>query len=131
MKTFEFRLPAEPTAAAVARAMVEAVGFDLPEPIVLDAKLLTTEVVTNAIRHAPGTQAVIVRVRRNKLVRVEVVDQGPMFDPQPQTTRIGAGSGQGLMLVDAVANAWGVEPDEAGKKVWFELSAGEAGDISV
>jgi hypothetical protein len=23
--------------------------------------------------------------------------------------------------VDAVATAWGVEPDEVGKKVWFEL----------
>jgi hypothetical protein len=23
--------------------------------------------------------------------------------------------------VDTVATAWGVEPDEAGKKVWFEL----------
>jgi hypothetical protein len=54
-----------------------------------------------------------------------------MFDPQPQTTSTRAGSGQGLMLVDAVANAWGVEPNEAGKKVWFELSAVEGGDISV
>jgi Anti-sigma regulatory factor (Ser/Thr protein kinase) len=131
MKTFEFRLPAEPLAAAVARAIVEAIGSDLPEPILLDAKLLTTEVVTNAVRHAPGTQAVIVRVRRNNLVLVEVVDQGPMFDPQPRTTSSRAGSGQGLMLVDAVANAWGIEPDEAGKKVWFELSSGGGGDIDV
>jgi anti-sigma regulatory factor (Ser/Thr protein kinase) len=131
MKTFEFRLPAEPTAVAVARAMVEAVGSDLPEPILLDAKLLMTEVVTNAIRHARGTQAVIVRVKRNNLVRVEVVDQGPMFNPQPQTTSTRAGSGQGLMLVDSVSNAWGVEPDEAGKKVWFELSASRRGDVSV
>ena len=131
MKTFELRLPAEPTAASVARAIVEAVGSDLPEPILLDAKLLTSEVVTNAIRHARGTQVVIVRVRRNNLVRVEVVDQGPMFDPQPQTTPTRVGSGHGLMLVDAMASAWGVEPDEAGKKVWFELSARGGGDISV
>jgi anti-sigma regulatory factor (Ser/Thr protein kinase) len=131
MKTFELRLPAEPTAAAVARAIVEAVGSDLPEPILLDAKLLTTEVVTNAIRHARGTEAVIVRVRRNNLVRVEVVDQGPMFNPQQQTTSARAGSGQGLMLVDAVANAWGVEPDDAGKKVWFELATDGGGDVSL
>jgi anti-sigma regulatory factor (Ser/Thr protein kinase) len=130
MRTFEFRLPAEPTAAAVARAMVEAVGSDLPEPILLDAKLLTTEVVTNAIRHARGTQ-VIVRVRRNNLVRVEVVDQGPMFDPQRQTASTRAGGGHGLVIVGAVANAWGVEPDEAGKKVWFELAAGGGRDVSV
>jgi anti-sigma regulatory factor (Ser/Thr protein kinase) len=131
MKTFELRLPAEPTAAAVARAIVEAVGSDLPEPILLDAKLLTTEVVTNAIRHARGTQAVIVRVRRNNLVRVEVVDQGPMFDPQRQTSSTRAGTGLGLVLVDTVANAWGVEPDEAGKKVWFELAAHGGSDASL
>jgi len=123
VKTFELRLPSEPTAAAVARAIVEAAASDLPETILTDAKLLTTEVVTNAIRHARGTQAVIVRVRRNDLVRVEVVDQGPMFDPQPQTTSSRPGGGRGLMLVDRVANAWGVEPDEGGKKVWFELAA--------
>jgi anti-sigma regulatory factor (Ser/Thr protein kinase) len=131
VKTFEFRLPAEPTAAAVARGIVEAVGSDLPESILIDAKLLTTEVVTNAIRHARGTQVVVMRIRRNNLVRVEVVDQGPMFDPQPQTTSARAGGGQGLVIVGAVANAWGVEPDEAGKKVWFELAAGGGDDISV
>ena len=129
MKTFEFRLPAEPTAAALARNILEAIGSDLPEPILFDAKLLTTEVVTNAIRHG-GTQVVIVRVRRNNLVRVEVVDQGPMFDPQPHTTSTRAENGQGLILVDAVANAWGVEPDEDGKRVWFELAAG-GGDVDL
>jgi serine/threonine-protein kinase RsbW len=131
MKTFELRLPAEPTAAAVARAIVEAVGSDLPESILVDAKLLTTEVVTNAIRHARGTQAVIVRVRRNNVVRVEVVDQGPIFHPQPQTTSTPAESGRGLMVVNAVASAWGVEPDEAGKKVWFELATTGGGDVSL
>lgn len=123
MRIFEFRLQAEPTAAGAARDILEAVGSDLPEPILLDAKLLATEVVTNAIRHARGTQALIVRIRRNNYVRVEVVDQGPMFAPQPPTTSTRAESGRGLMVVDRVANAWGVEPDEAGKKVWFELAA--------
>jgi hypothetical protein len=54
-----------------------------------------------------------------------------MFDPQPQRTITRAESGRGLMIVSAVANAWGVEPDEAGKKVWFELVAGGGGDVSV
>jgi hypothetical protein len=54
-----------------------------------------------------------------------------MFNPQQQTTSARAGSGQGLMLVDAVANAWGVEPDDAGKKVWFELATDGGGDVSL
>jgi len=71
-------------------------------------------------KHASrGRQAVTVRITRNHFARVEVLDPGPMFNPDPRPP--GTGSGRGLYLVDAVATAWGVEPDEAGKKVWFEL----------
>ena len=31
-------------------------------------------------------------------------------------------SGRGLALVDTLSNAWGVEPVESGKAVWFELT---------
>jgi anti-sigma regulatory factor (Ser/Thr protein kinase) len=121
MRSLELLLPAEPTAPAEARAVVEAIGSDLPEPVLVDAKLLLTEVVTNAIKHADHIQAVIIRIKRNHFVRVEVLDPGPMFKPDPRPPGTGAGSGRGLHLVDTVAHAWGVEPDQAGKKVWFEL----------
>jgi anti-sigma regulatory factor (Ser/Thr protein kinase) len=118
MKSVELHLPASPTAPAEARAVVEAIGSDLPEAVLVDAKLLLTELVANAIKHASrGIEA----VARNHFVRVEVLDPGPMFNPDPRPPGTGAGSGRGLYLVDAVATAWGVEPDEAGKKVWFEL----------
>ena len=132
MKSVELVLPAAPTAPAEARAVVEAIGSDLPEPVLVDAKLLLTEVVANAINHGSrGMQAVIIRIVRNHFVRVEVVDPGPMFNPDPRPPGTGAGGGRGLFLVDAVAHAWGVEPDEAGKKVWFELrlAAGGEGDV--
>jgi anti-sigma regulatory factor (Ser/Thr protein kinase) len=135
MKSLELVLPAAPTAPAEARAIVEAIGSDLPEPVLVDAKLLLTEVVGNAIRHAGrGIRTVIIRIARNHLLRVEVVDPGPMFNPDLRSRGSGAGSGRGLFLVDAVANAWGVEPDEAGKKVWFELrltAASGEGDVSL
>jgi hypothetical protein len=55
-----------------------------------------------------------------------------MFNPDPRPAGTGVGSGRGLFLVDAVANAWGVEPDEAGKKVWFELRLAKGeGDVSL
>jgi len=122
MRSVELVLPAAPTAPAEARAAVEAIGSDLREPVLVDAKLLLTELVANAIKHASrGIQAVIIRIRTNHFVRVEVLDPGPMFDPDPRRPGIGAGSGRGLYLVDVVATAWGVEPGESGKKVWFEL----------
>jgi anti-sigma regulatory factor (Ser/Thr protein kinase) len=133
MKRVELQLPAAPSAPAEARAVVEAIGSDLPEPVLVDAKLLLTELVANAIKHAGrGSQTVIVRITRNHFVRVEVLDPGPMFNPDPRPPGTGAGSGRGLFLVDAVANAWGVEPDEAGKKVWFELRLAKGeGDVSL
>jgi len=134
MKSVELILPAALTTPAEARAVVEAIGSDLPEPVLIDVKLLMTELVANALKHASrGIQAVIIRITRNHFVRVEVLDPGPMFNPDPRPPGTGTGSGRGLFLVDAVANAWGVEPEEAGKKVWFELrvAAGKEGDVSL
>jgi anti-sigma regulatory factor (Ser/Thr protein kinase) len=133
-KSVELILPAALTTPAEARAVVEAIGSDLPEPVLIDVKLLMTELVANALKHASrGIQAVIIRITRNHFVRVEVLDPGPMFNPDPRPPGTGIGSGRGLFLVDAVANAWGVEPEEAGKKVWFELrvAAGSEGDVSL
>ena len=133
-KSVELILPAALTTPAEARAVVEAIGSDLPEPVLIDVKLLMTELVANALKHASrGIQAVIIRITRNHFVRVEVLDPGPMFNPDPRPPGTGTGSGRGLFLVDAVANAWGVEPEEAGKKVWFELrvAAGREGDVSL
>jgi anti-sigma regulatory factor (Ser/Thr protein kinase) len=134
MRRVELVLPAEPTAPAEARAIAAVIGSDLPEPVLVDATLLLTELVANAIKHAGrGIQDVIVRITRNHFIRVEVLDPGPMFNPDPRPPATGAGSGRGLYLVDAIANAWGVEPDEAGKKVWFELRLAVAGggDVSL
>jgi anti-sigma regulatory factor (Ser/Thr protein kinase) len=133
-KSVELILPAALTTPAEARAVVEAIGSDLPEPVLIDVKLLMTELVANALKHASrGIQAVIIRITRNHFVRVEVLDPGPMFNPDPRPPGTGTGSGRGLFLVDAVANAWGVEPEEAGKKVWFEMrvAAGSEGDVSL
>jgi len=134
MKSVELILPAALTTPAEARAVVEAIGSDLPEPVLIDVKLLMTELVANALKHANrGTQAVIIRIMWNHFVRVEVLDAGPMFNSDPRPPDTGTGSGRGLFLVDAVASAWGVEPEEAGKKVWFELrvAAGREGDVSL
>ena len=121
----ELRLPPEPIASTLARASVAAVGFGLPEGVVSDVELLTSEVVSNAVRHAnlDPSQEIVLRIVSDGYVRVEVADPGPPFEAQRR--RRGSGSsGWGLFLVDALATSWGVEPEGAGKKVWFELGAG-------
>ena len=121
----ELRLPPEPIATTLARAAVAAVGSGLPEGVVSDVELLTSEVVSNAVRHAnlDPTQEIVLRIVSDGYVRVEVADPGPPFEAQ-QRRRGSGSSGWGLFLVDALATSWGVEPEGRGKKVWFELGAG-------
>jgi anti-sigma regulatory factor (Ser/Thr protein kinase) len=99
MRSCELLLPAGPTALAEARAVVEAIGSDLPEPVLVDAKLLLTELVANAIKHASrGMQAVIIRIRMNHFVRVEVLDPGPMFHRTRDHLAPGPGAVAGYIL---------------------------------
>jgi anti-sigma regulatory factor (Ser/Thr protein kinase) len=119
----ELRLPPELTTPAFARAAVAAMSSGLPEEVVFDIELLTTELVTNALKHATMSQSeqIIVRLVLHDRVRVEVIDPGPPFDPRPVRPDPGSTSGWGLFIVDTLARSWGVEPEEHGKKVWFEV----------
>jgi len=91
------------------------------------ACLVTSELVTNAVRHA-RLAAVIVRVSLigPRQVRVAVVD----FSRTPPTL-INAGvddeSGRGLATVAAVSTAWGVDALPWGKRIWADLDV-PAGD---
>ena len=85
------------------------------------AVLLTSEVVTNALRN--GTGQVRVGCDADTLtVRVEVGDDDR---GRPHVRRAGADeeSGRGMFLVDALASAWGVTDTAHGKVVWFEVPA--------
>lgn len=54
-------------------------------------------------------------------VRIEVVDRAPVTPLRPSQPDHDEESGRGLHLVDTLASAWGVEPMEHGKSVWFEV----------
>ncbi len=82
--------------------------------------LLTSELVSNAVRHA---RAKTIAVRFEVLaarVRVEVVDEGDGFDPSRPRPVAGQPGGWGLHLVDELSSRWGVAR-EPRHEVWFEL----------
>jgi anti-sigma regulatory factor (Ser/Thr protein kinase) len=85
------------------------------------AILLTSELVTNAVRHSCGPIEVQARFCSARVLRVEVCDTGhaPIAAATPAVDDVG---GRGLYLVDALADAWGTEHHGTGKRVWFELS---------
>ncbi|AWW43208.1 ATP-binding protein [Streptomyces cadmiisoli] len=88
-----------------------------------DVKLIASELVSNAARHARGTvvRMVVTRTARYR-VRVAVTDKSRDL-PQLQIADPLAEAGRGLCLVDALASNWGVIPLPWGKQVWAEVTA--------
>ncbi len=87
------------------------------------ATLLTSELVTNALVHAEGDAVVTAKV--GDRLRVEVRDCAP-GRPEVRAASTDGTSGRGLMLVRALADAWGIRSEGFGKCVWFELGGGPA-----
>lgn len=115
-------LPAEPTAAAMARAFVRRRWSDVDDSDTMDAvALCVSELVTNALDHAPPPYEM--RIARDEgRLRIEVADASshpPLVRPSsPMAAR-----GRGMFLVDATASQWGVESTPRGKTVWAEFPA--------
>lgn len=89
------------------------------------AELLTSELVTNALVHT-DREAVLTAMVGPDALRVEVRDFVARR-PRLRTPVADDGTnGRGLVLVQSLADAWGVLPHEVGKSVWFELDADAA-----
>jgi len=115
-------LPATPESIAAARRALAPLRDEYGEPVFRDLRLLVSEVVTNAIRHADHRGEVrLVVVPVPGALRVEVHDGGMGFLPDAEPTPApDRGQGWGLYLVDKLTLRWGAEraPDA---HVWFEL----------
>ncbi|WP_405452002.1 ATP-binding protein [Streptomyces erythrochromogenes] len=92
-----------------------------------DLVLIASELATNAVRHG-GTPARVTLALRcpgngRRVVRLEVEDSGPGFDPpsRPHAIRVESCTGRGLLLVETLSSAWGARATAAGQLVWAEL----------
>jgi hypothetical protein len=116
------RLTAEPAAAAEARRQVQAAirAWDIPvDPDV--AILLTSELMTNAIRHEVTGIVMLAITCSCGQLRVDVHDTSralPMLVDAP----VDAKTGRGLMLVTILSAEWGFYRTPAGKAVYFTLT---------
>jgi len=112
-----------PSAASAARNALLALDQRVDGRVLDDIRLLVSELVTNAVRHADGPNggevALDVKIESSR-VRVEVADPGGGFDPQPRDDDMGRPGGWGLYLVDRIADRWGVIRNRM-NRVWFEI----------
>ena len=114
----------DPTAPSLARRALRKRLADLPANVLEEVLLLTTEVLTNSLRHSAldtDDQIHLVAHVSGTKVRIAVTDpgQGEVFAPQlPDPHALG---GRGLLLVAELSDRWGVERSQA-TTVWFELA---------
>ncbi|MEU8993653.1 SpoIIE family protein phosphatase [Streptomyces caniferus] len=121
---------AEPERIAEARRQVRDVLHDWADPDQVDsAVLMVSEMVTNVLLHTDGDALLVAEItgaHGARRIRVDVADGS---DELPHRRCPGelASSGRGLMLLELLAGAWGVDPRGDGKSTWFELYE-DAGD---
>jgi anti-sigma regulatory factor (Ser/Thr protein kinase) len=115
-------LTAGPAAAAVARSQVRAAIYAWNVPVDEPAAvLLTSELVTNAIRHEAGGAVMLVITCACGQLRVDVHDTSCSV-PVPVDGPADAETGRGLMLVASLSTDWGYYRTPAGKAVYFMLA---------
>lgn len=134
------RLAALPTAPHMARVFVShsARQFRMTEEHGETAKLLVSELVTNAVRETgrvvgsplpmPAELVAVVVVRLKLLhgaLRIDVWDNDST-PPKTEAPTADDERGRGLLLVEALASRWGTypiaSPHTAGKVVWAEVA---------
>ncbi|MGW7084129.1 SpoIIE family protein phosphatase [Streptomyces sp. NPDC054871] len=115
--------PGDPEALAEARHMIRAAvrAWGARERAD-EIELVADEVITNALMHTDGAAVVTLRVISggDRRLRVEVEDSSSALPRRREAGESGV-SGRGLLLVDMLADVWGVESRGSGKCVWCEF----------
>lgn len=86
-----------------------------------EIELAADELMTNALVHTDGGGTLSLRLTAEGRIRIDVEDLSSAL-PRRREADDWAVSGRGLMLVDRLADAWGVEPRGGGKSVWCEFA---------
>lgn len=133
--SYQLVAPNRAECAATLREMVCAVlrTAGLP-PLIDDARVCTSEVVTNVYRHTRAPWIKVDVSLGHSRVTVNVHDDDPKSPPMPRGARLEEPGGRGLMLVDLLSDGWGttryggLRPQS--KAVWFSFDLRRRGLIA-
>lgn len=129
---FTMRFSSTPRGARLARRLVadrlDAWGHPHTSTANERLTLITAELTANAVchGHVPGRDFEVRLTRAGGVLRVEVTDtRAERLPPlSPDEPAVDAETGRGLLLVAALADAWGTTPrvKAPGKTVWAVLA---------
>ncbi|MFJ2306581.1 ATP-binding protein [Streptomyces sp. NPDC087787] len=122
-QSFSVLLSSTPRGARLARLLAadQLRTWELP---VEAASHIVAELATNAATHGrlPGRSFRLTLYVVGSTLRIEVTDTRGDRHPKLQDPDADAESGRGLLLVDALADRWGVTEDRFPRKItWAEL----------
>ncbi|MCN9242740.1 ATP-binding protein [Streptomyces sp. RY43-2] len=129
---FAMRFTSTPRGARLARRLVshrlDEWGYPYDGALNETVTLIAAELSANAVRHGrvQGRDFHLRLVGTAGGVRLEVTDTRTERLPEPRPPQDPAAdeSGRGLLLVEALADDWGVEPRNPGKCVWASVVSG-------
>jgi anti-sigma regulatory factor (Ser/Thr protein kinase) len=116
-------IPCDASAPSRARKVIAQTYRDLDDATLDDVELLTTELVTNSVRHdcaEPDARVELLIKQEGSLLRVGVKDGGSDLKPEVGDPSLASEGGRGLMLVEALADDWGAETND-GLLTWFSI----------
>ncbi|MBT2410343.1 SpoIIE family protein phosphatase [Streptomyces sp. ISL-12] len=115
--------PGDPEALAEARHLIRAAvrawgAGEHGDEI----ELVADELITNALMHTEGAAVLTLRflTGADRRLRIEVEDSSSALPRRRDAGESGV-SGRGLLLVETLADGWGVEARGGGKCVWSEF----------
>ena len=89
-----------------------------------DLTSVAVELATNAIQHTASGQSgwfTVELARHGHVAGIAVTDEGGPGGPQPSDDPM-SDCGRGLVIVQALAQSWGVRGDSRGRTVWAEVA---------
>ena len=118
----EAHFTASVTVPGEVRALLGGLRGELGASVYDNARLLVSEVATNAVVHgAPGAPIRVQAELRDHCLWIQIRNHNGVGRPVVAAGDRPRGGGWGLRLVDAIAQRWGSSRSDAYTVVWFEL----------
>jgi serine/threonine-protein kinase RsbW len=128
-RVVRLRIPAKAEYVTLCRLALTGIARVRPldDETLADLKLALTEACSNSVRHAygdnvDGTVEIVYELARDRIT-IEVLDDGPGFDPEQEVANIGdlGEGGLGIAIIRAIANEFELQsrPGVRGSRLRF------------